>query len=127
MIIFIVRSLKNLQKVFHVTSTMYTSCISHMFLSDSIADIGKSDRICSTTFVMDNFSGLFLYPSVFSIIDSRSAWITNAILADFGYLLNSKILVSSKGITRSKKSLFSHTFLMRSLYFGLNEWRQFKQ
>ena len=82
-----------------------------MFLSDNIADIEKSDGICSTTFVVDNYSGLLLYPSVFSIMDSRSAWIRNAILADFWYLLNSNILVSSEGITTSKKILFSYTFL----------------
>ena len=103
--------LKIYKKFFMQPLPMYTSCICHMFLSDNIADIEKSDGICSTTFVVDNYSGLLLYPSVFSIIDSRSAWIRNAILADFWYLLNSNILVSSEGITTSKKNLFSYTFL----------------
>ena len=39
---------------------------------DSVAT-GKPDEICSTTFVVDDFSGFFLHPSIFSIKDSRSA------------------------------------------------------
>ena len=30
-----------------------------------MVDIEKPDGICSPTFVADNFSGLFLYPTVF--------------------------------------------------------------
>ena len=44
-----------------------------MFLNDDIVDIEKLDGICSTTFVVDEFSGLFLPPSIFSIKHSRSA------------------------------------------------------
>ena len=44
-----------------------------MILNKDILDIEKSDGICSFTFVVDEFSVLFLYPSVFSIIHSRSA------------------------------------------------------
>ena len=44
-----------------------------MLLSDDIADIKKPDGICFPTFVIDEFSGLFLHPSIFSIIRSRSA------------------------------------------------------
>ena len=36
-----------------------------MTLSDEMVDIEKPDEICSPTFVADNFSGLFLYPTVF--------------------------------------------------------------
>ena len=43
-----------------------------MPLNDDIADHG----ICSPAFVLNGFSGLFLYPSNFSIKDSRSAYIT---------------------------------------------------
>ena len=43
-----------------------------MFLNDDIVDIEKLDGICSTTFVVDEFSGLFLQPSIFSIKHSRS-------------------------------------------------------
>ena len=44
-----------------------------MFLNDDIADIEKPDGICLLTFAVDEFSGLFLHPSIFSIISSRSA------------------------------------------------------
>ena len=43
------------------------------FLNDDIVDIEKPDGICSPTFVVDEFSGLFLHSSIFSIKHSRSA------------------------------------------------------
>ena len=43
-----------------------------MLLNDDIVDIEKSDGICSLTFDVDEFSGLFLHPSIFSIKHSRS-------------------------------------------------------
>ena len=39
----------------------------------NIVDIEKPDEICSPTFVVDEFLGLFLHLSVFSIKHSRSA------------------------------------------------------
>ena len=44
-----------------------------------IADIEKSDGVCSLTFVVDEFSALFLHPPIFSIKHSRSAQITSFI------------------------------------------------
>ena len=44
-----------------------------MLLNEDIVNIKKPDGICSPTFVEDEFSGLFLHPSIFSIIHSRSA------------------------------------------------------
>ena len=44
-----------------------------MLLNYDIVDIEKPDGICSPTFFVDAFSGLFLYPSIFSIKHSRSA------------------------------------------------------
>ena len=44
-----------------------------MFLNDDIVDIEKPDGICLLTFVIDEFSGLLIHPSIFSIIHSRSA------------------------------------------------------
>ena len=41
-----------------------------MSLDEDIVDIGKPDGIGSLTFVVDNFIGLFLQPSTFSIKDS---------------------------------------------------------
>ena len=44
-----------------------------MLLNDEIADIKKLDGICSPTFVMNEFSGFFLHPPIYSIKNSRSA------------------------------------------------------
>ena len=44
-----------------------------MLLNEDIADIEKTAGICLISFVVDEFSGLFLNTSVFSIIQSRSA------------------------------------------------------
>ena len=44
-----------------------------MLLNNDIADIETPDGICLVTFVVDEFSGLFLHPSIFSIIHSSSA------------------------------------------------------
>ena len=40
---------------------------SPMALNDDIVDTEKPDRICSLTFVVDDFSGLFLHSLIFSI------------------------------------------------------------
>ena len=50
---------------------LYTSCLFSALPKEHIADIEKPVGICSLTFVVDNFSGLFLRPSVFSSIYSR--------------------------------------------------------
>ena len=44
-----------------------------MFLNDDIVDIEKPDGICLPTFVVNEFSRLFLHPSIFSVKDPRSA------------------------------------------------------
>ena len=44
-----------------------------MLVNDDIVDIEKPDGICSLIFVVDDFSGLFLLPSIFFIKHSRSA------------------------------------------------------
>ena len=44
---------------------LYTSCLLSMLLNDDIVEIEKADGICLLTFVVDEFSGLFLHPSVF--------------------------------------------------------------
>ena len=63
-----------------------------------VVDIEKVDGICSLTFVVDEFSGLFLHQSTSSRKHLR-------------FQLNSNILVSSVGIIALQKSLFSHYFL----------------
>ena len=44
-----------------------------MLLNEDIVDIEKPDGICLLEFVVDEFSELFLHPSIFSIIYSKSA------------------------------------------------------
>ena len=44
-----------------------------MLLNNGVVGIEKLDGICWLTFVVDEFSGLFLYPPILSIIHSRSA------------------------------------------------------
>ena len=55
------------------TLPLYTSCLFSMLLNEDIVDIEKSEGIYSLTFVLDEFSGLFLHPSIFSVIHSRSS------------------------------------------------------
>ena len=44
-----------------------------MLLNEDIVGIEKPDEISSLAFVVDEFSGLFLHPSIYSILHSRSA------------------------------------------------------
>ena len=54
------------------SKSLYTSSLS-MLLNYDIVDIEKPDQMRLTTFVADEFSGLFLHPSIFSLKHSRSA------------------------------------------------------
>ena len=65
--------LNNWQNFFMQSLPQYTSCLFSLLLNEDIVGIEKPDGICSFTFVVDEFSGLFLHPSIFSIIHSRSA------------------------------------------------------
>ena len=58
----------------------------------------KPDGICLPTFIANEFSGLILHPSIFSIKHSGSAWITNGALSDLWFWLNSKISVLQKAL-----------------------------
>ena len=61
-------SLKNSQNFFIQSLPLYTSCFFFsMLLNDHIVDIEKPDGICLPTFVVNEFSGLFLHPSIISI------------------------------------------------------------
>ena len=44
-----------------------------MFLNEHIVDIEKLNGICSLNFAVEDFSGLLLHPSIFSIIHSKSS------------------------------------------------------
>ena len=71
------------QNFFTQSLALYTSLVFFMLLSEAIVDIGKPDSIFLVTFLVDEFSGLVLQPSIFSIIHSRSAKITRGASADF--------------------------------------------
>ena len=43
-----------------------------MFLNDDIVDIEKPNGVCSPILGLDEFSGLFLHPSIFFIKHSKS-------------------------------------------------------
>ena len=81
-----------------------------MLLNEDILDTEKPDGICRLNFVVDEFSGLLLHPSIFSVIHSRSAQIMNDASSDLWYWLNFNILVSSEGMFLLQKSLCSSFF-----------------
>ena len=54
-----------------------------MLLNEDIVAIEKSDGVCLLTFVVDEFSGLFLHSPIFSTIHSKTASIINGVLSNF--------------------------------------------
>ena len=46
---------------------LYLSSLASMLLNDDVVDIEKLDGICSPSFVVDEFSVLFLHQLIFSI------------------------------------------------------------
>ena len=85
LIIFITCSLKYSQNVFMQSLPLYILCL---FFE-------KSDGICSPTFFLDDFSGLFSHPSIFSTKHARSAYIINGASSDFWYSLNSILVLQT--------------------------------
>ena len=67
LIISIACSLKNLQNFFMQSLPLFATCLFSMLLNDDIGDFKKPNGICSPIFVVDEFSGLFIDPSTFSI------------------------------------------------------------
>ena len=55
-----------------IFTSMYRSCLFSMHLNEDIGDIEKPDGTYLLTFAVDEFSGLFLHPSIFAIIHSIS-------------------------------------------------------
>ena len=68
LIIFIVYSLKGSQNFLIQFLTLYTSSLFSMLLNDDNVDTEKHDEICSSNFVANKSSGLFLHPSVLILI-----------------------------------------------------------
>ena len=50
---------------------LHTSGLLSMSLNNNIVDTESPAGICSSTFVVDDFSELLLHPPIFSIKDSR--------------------------------------------------------
>ena len=73
LIILIVYFLKNSQNIFMQSLSIYASCLFSVLLNENIVDIEKSDGICWLTFAADDFLGLLLYLSIFSITHARFA------------------------------------------------------
>ena len=48
-------------------TSVYLCILIFYALNDEIANFEKADEICSRTSVPDEFSGIFLHPSTFSI------------------------------------------------------------
>ena len=61
------------KELYHTIAILYTSRLFSMLLNDDIVYIEKSYGIGSLTFVVDEFSGIFILPPIFSIIQSKSA------------------------------------------------------
>ena len=73
LISFIACAIKHPQNFFIQSLPLFTSCLFSMLLNEDIGDSEKHDRICSLSFVVNECSGIFLNPSIFSIIYSKSA------------------------------------------------------
>ena len=58
-------SFKDSQNFFMQSLPLCTSCLISISLNNSIVDIEKPDGIYSPTFAVDDFSALFLHPSIF--------------------------------------------------------------
>ena len=54
-----------------------------MLLNENIVGIEKPRGVCLVTFVVDELSGIFLHPSIFSIIHSKFGLIINGALSNF--------------------------------------------
>ena len=105
-----------------------TSSLFSMLLNEDIVNIEKRSGICLLTSAVDEFSGIFLHPSITYIIHVRSAWIINGHLSGFWYWLNSNTLLSWEGIITLQKSIFWHTFPCNSHLLSVpKEWRKSRQ
>ena len=80
LVIFIAFFLKNSKKIFIQSYPLYASSLFYMLLDDDSVNNKKPNEISLLTFVADEFSGLFLQPSILSILHSRSALIGNVAL-----------------------------------------------
>ena len=52
---------------------LHASCLFFMLLNENFVDIERPGEMCSPIFVADEFSGMILHPTIFSVKHSRSA------------------------------------------------------
>ena len=98
-----------------------------MSLNDDIVDKEKSDGIGSLSFVVNDFSGLFVNLSTF-FYQRFKICVNNGVLSNLWYWLNSNILPSSEVVKTLQKALFLYKFLCEtSLFPALNQWRKLNQ
>ena len=76
-------SYNNSQNLFVQSLPVFTLHLFSMLLNEDLVGIEKPDQISSLTFAIDELSELFLHPSIFSSIHSRSAKIMNRALSGF--------------------------------------------
>ena len=60
-------SLKDSQNIFMQSLRLCTLCLFSMYLNGNIVDIEKPDGVYLLTFVVNEFLGLSLHPSIFSM------------------------------------------------------------
>ena len=104
-------SRRHSQNFFLRSLLLYTSCLLFVFLNEDIVDIGKLDGICLPTFVVNEFSLSFLYPSIFSTKYSR---FPQTMLCNIFYI--DKILIFQflqKALQRYTKIFISAYLFMR--------------
>ena len=51
----------------------YTLCLISIPLNYNIIEIEKTDGVCSSSYIVDKFSGLYFHPSIFFIKYTRQA------------------------------------------------------
>ena len=82
-----------MQNFFTQSLPLNTSCLFSILLKEDLVDIEKPGGIWNMN--PNEFSGLFLHPSIFSNMHARSSKIMNGALSDSLYWLNSNISVSN--------------------------------
>ena len=99
-------SLRDSQNFLMQLSPLYASYLFLKLSNVHIVGIEYLQKIFSPTFIVNEFSKLFLHPSFLSIKDLRSSKIIDDVLSNFCYYFDSNMLVSSDGtITPQRYSL----------------------
>ena len=71
--IFAACSLMKVQNFFIESFPRYKVCLFSLLSKAHVVEVEYLQGICSSTFGVEDFSRLFVHPSIFSVRDSRSA------------------------------------------------------